>query len=315
MSGFLRAVAPGPYVTVQDGGRLGWRRFGVASAGAMDQLAFTMANALVGNSVNAAAVEFGHVGGTWEVCAESCRIAVSGGQFRMTIDDVPVAAWRSHTLRRGQRLTIKAAPDAVWGYLAVTQGFDVPLRLGSVATHLRSSLGGFDGRLIVAGDALSLRCSRAPDGPERWITPVRRPAAVLRVVLGPQRHAFTKEAIDTFIAGEYCVTHRADRTAMWLDGPTLTHVGDHNIISDGVMPGCIQVPGDGQALVLLMDCQTIGGYPKLGAIISTDLPRLVQCHPGTLVTFIVVDIETAQRRYCEYNAMLRSLRHMTSFLA
>ena len=144
----LRATAPGPYVTMQDAGRRGWRRFGISGCGAMDLPALATANALVGNPLDVAALEFAHVGGTWEVLAESVRIAVTGGSFAVAADGAPLIPWQSHTLRRGQLLSIRGATDAVWGYLAVAQGFDVAPQLGSRSTHLRSGVGG--GRIAEA---------------------------------------------------------------------------------------------------------------------------------------------------------------------
>ena len=304
----LRAIAPGPYVTVQDAGRRGWRRFGVSAAGAMDIPALEVANALVGNAPGTAALEFAHVGGTWEVAAESCRIAVTGGDFSVSADGAPLACWQSHTLRRSQCLAIGGAPDVVWGYLAVANGFNLPPQLGSCATHLRSGLGGISGRRLSESDVLSLRAARVPYGRERRIAPLRQASGPLRIVLGPQDDYFTSDSIDGFLAASYHVSHRADRMGAWLDGPAIGHAGGYNVLSDGLVPGCIQVPGAGQPVVLLMDCQTIGCYPKLATIITADLPRFVQTKPGKAVTFEAIDVETAQHLYYHYRATLDSAR-------
>jgi biotin-dependent carboxylase-like uncharacterized protein len=307
MSDALLAIAPGPYVTIQDPGRLGWRRFGVSRAGAMDVVALHLANALVGNPPDTAALEFAHVGGMWEIAAASCRVAVTSGGFRISSDGVALASWRSHTLGRGQRLAIEGTRDAVWGYLAVAGGFRIAPRLGSVATHLGSELGGMNGHRIAEGDALPLRASRAPPGPERRVVPVGHEPGPMRVVLGPQQDFFTTETIDAFLAATYQMTHRADRMGAWLDGPKIAHAHGFNVLSDGLVPGCIQVPGAGQPVVLLMDCQTIGGYPKLATIVTADLPRFVQTRPGGQVTFAAVDIETAHRLYREHRLYLTGL--------
>jgi biotin-dependent carboxylase-like uncharacterized protein len=307
MSGALRAIAPGPYVTLQDAGRRGWWRFGVSSSGAMDLAALSVANALVGNPPDTAALEFAHVGGAWEIAAESCRIAVTGGDFAVSADGVALAPWQSHTLRRGQLVSVKGAPDAVWGYLAVAQGFEVAPQLGSFSTHLRFGLGGIGGRCIAEGDVLPLRAEQAPDGRERRVPPVRRASGPLRVVLGPQDDFFTPETVAAFLAAPYRVTHRGDRMGVWLEGPPIAHADGYNIVSDGLVPGCIQVPGACQPVVLLMDCQTTGGYPKLATIIAADLPRVAQSRPGTLVTFAAVDIDTAQRLYRTHRATLSDI--------
>lgn len=297
MGAMLRAVAPGPYVTLQDDGRNGWMRFGVPGSGAMDVAALAVANALVGNPPGFAAIEFAHVGGEWEVTAASCRFAVTGGSFTMLVDGDWVAPYTSHTLRRGQRLKVANAPDAAWGYLAVAHGFDLEPQLGSLSTYLRSELGGLHGGVIKPGDELPLRAERAPGGPERRFRASHRSASPIRVILGPQEDYFTPTAVETFMRSVYHVTHQGDRMGYRLVGPPLEHAKGYNIISDAPVPGCIQVPGTGQPIVLLNDSQTIGGYPKIATIITPDIRRIAQCRPNTTVTFSVIDIHKAQRLY------------------
>ncbi len=211
-------------------------------------------------------------------------------------------------MRRGQRLVIGGAPDAVWGYLAVANGFNLPPQLGSCATHLRSGMGGLGGRRLSEGDALPLRAARAPYGRERRIAPIRQAPGPLRIVLGPQDDYFTSDTIDAFLNSSYRVSHRGDRMGTWLEGPPIAHARGYNVLSDGLVPGCIQVPGAGQPVVLLMDCQTIGGYPKLATVITADLPRFVQMKAGRAVAFEAVDVETAQHLYRRYRAMLDGLK-------
>jgi biotin-dependent carboxylase-like uncharacterized protein len=304
MIGALIAIAPGPYVTIQDQGRRGWRRFGIAVAGAMDLDSLALANALVANPPYAAALEFAHVGGTWEIATKACRIAITGGSFEVWADGVALAPWRSHTLRYGQRLVIGGARDAVWGYLAIAGSFDIMPRLGSSATHIRSALGGINGCRLREGDALPLRAARLFVGAERQVAPPSRPPGPLRLVLGPQQEFFTPETVEAFLASTYRVTHRGDRMGMWLEGPKIAHARGYNVLSDGLVPGCVQVPGAGQPVVLLMDCQTVGGYPKLGTIITADLPRFAQIRPGGEVTFTAIDIEAAHQAYRHHHNML-----------
>jgi biotin-dependent carboxylase-like uncharacterized protein len=307
VNGALRAMAPGPHVTIQDMGRRGWRRFGVSGAGAMDPLALAAANVLVGNSPDTAALEFAHVGGALEVAAESCRIAVTGGDFALSADGEPLACWQSHTLRRGQCICVGGTAEAVWGYLAVAGGLNVRPQLGSRATHLRSRLGGIGGRCLLQGDVQPLRVARVPYGCERRIAPIGSASGPIRVVLGPQDDFFSAETIAAFLGSTYRVSYRADRMGTWLDGPQLRHVNGYNVLSDGLVRGCIQVPGSGQPVVLLMDCQTIGGYPKLATIVTYDLPRFVQIKPGREVRFEAIDIETAQRLYCRYRETIERI--------
>lgn len=304
MTPSLRAVSPGPYVTIQDPGRPGWRRFGVSGSGAMDLPSLVAGNALVGNPPGAPALEFAHVGGSWEVLADSVRIAVTGGNFGLTVDGVSARPWRSQRLQRGQVLHIKGASDAVWGYLAVAHGFELTPQLGSCATHLRSGLG--SGR-VAEGDTLPLRAASAPVARERQLVPHGTTTDPIRVVLGPQDGYFSQEELADFFACTYRTTHRSDRMGAWLDGPVVSHSGGFNVVSDGLVPGCIQIPGSGLPVVLLMDCQTIGGYPKLATIVSADLPRFVQCRPGSAVTFTAIDTDAAQLIYRRYRAALAAV--------
>jgi biotin-dependent carboxylase-like uncharacterized protein len=307
MSTALRAVEPGPYVTLQDTGRRGWRRFGVSTSGVMDPPSLAVANALVGNPPDAPALEFAQIGGTWEVLAESASIAVAGGDFSISADGVALAAWRSHRLRGGQRISIGNSPDTTWGYLAVAGGFGVVPQLGSCSTHLRSGIGGVAGRCVAPGDLLELRAAAVPEGPDRRIIPLRRENAPLRVVLGPQDDCFAPEAVAGFLSASWRVTHRSDRMGTWLEGPPISHLEDHNLVSDGLVPGCIQVPGACQPVVLMMDCQTIGGYPKLATIVTADLGRFAQSRAGSTVSFTAIAIEDAQRLYRAYRAAIDAI--------
>lgn len=291
----LRCIDPGPLATIQDRGRIGWQRFGVSVAGAMDPVGLAVANLLVGNAPDAAAIEVTLYGGTWEAAAESVRIAVAGASFSSTIDGRPAGLHRAHTLRRGQRLALGAAGDAARGYLAIAGGFDLRPALASASTHLRSRLGGVDGGPIRAGQDLPLALGDAPSGPDLALDPVLLPAAPprFRAIPGPQDDMFTKEGIATLFSGDYTITAEADRMGMRLLGPRIAHAGGYNIISDGIAPGSIQVPGAGQPIVLFADRQTTGGYPKIATVISADLGFLARCRPGTVVRFEKADLADA----------------------
>jgi len=301
----LRAVAPTPCVTIQDGGRRGWRRFGLAGAGAMDRLSLAVANALVGNRATEAALEFGYAGGEWTVEASSCRIAIAGGEFAVTVDGSPLPPFASAVLGHGQRLRIGSAAQRVWGYLAVAGGFDIPIEFGSRATHVPTGVGGLDGRAIRAGDALRLRADRAPNEPERRISAPAEDAGPCRLVLGPQQEFFDEHALALLLSGEFRVTWQQDRMAYRLDGPRLRHLSGYNIISDGVVPGCIQVPGTGVPIILMRDAGTNGGYPKIGTIIEADLGGLAQKRPGSTVHFAAVSVTDAQAARRQFLARLQ----------
>ncbi len=299
MTTFLQVLEPGPLVTVQDRGRPGWQRIGVTPAGAIDPIAFAAANILVGNPIDAAALEFTLVGGAFTAEGGPLRVAVVGPAFPVAIDGHPVPALTSVTLQPGHRLRIgSASADAAGGargYLAVLGGVDTPPVLGSRSTHVRSAIGGLEGRALKAGDQLPIGLA-AIEGPELRLEASALPIAParLRVVLGPQDDYFTAEGVATFLASDFTVSTDADRMGYRLAGPVIEHRDGFNIVSDGVGIGAIQVPGNGQPIVLLADRQSTGGYPKIAGVISADLPFLAQKRPGDVVRFERIDLIAAQ---------------------
>ncbi|EWY42746.1 urea amidolyase [Skermanella stibiiresistens SB22] len=305
----LIVIQPGPQATLQDLGRVGWQRFGVAAAGAMDVPSLRAANLLVGNPPGAATIEFTLSGGDYAVEGGTLRLAIAGGSFPLTLDDEPVPPWRGFDLAPGQRLRIGAAPDALRGYLAVSGGFAIRPQLGSLSTHIRSGLGGLDGAALRAGARLPLVTDAPPAGPPLALDPAALPPrrGVLRVVLGPQDDHFTQAGIETFLSGAYAVTGDADRMGYRLSGPEIEHTGDFNIISDGIAAGSVQVPGTRQPIVLLSDRQPTGGYPKIATIITPDLASLGQARPGDRVRFAAVNAVEAVRIRRDWNAALDGL--------
>jgi len=297
---FLKALEPGPLVTVQDRGRPGWQRIGVTPAGAIDPIAFAAANALVGNAPGAAALEFTLIGGTYAVEGGPVRVAVTGPAFPVSLDGAVLAPLTSLTLQPGQKLRIGSASAGAGGgargYLAVLGGIDTPPVLGSRSTHVRSAIGGLEGRALRAGDLAPIGDSQA-SGPELRLDPSALLSAPprLRVVLGPQDDYFTEAGIAVFLGSDFTVSTDADRMGYRLTGPVVEHRDGFNIVSDGVGMGAIQVPGNGQPIVLLADRQSTGGYPKIAAVISADLAFLAQKRPGDVVRFEAIEIAAAQQ--------------------
>lgn len=299
---------PGPFSTVQDLGRYGWQRFGVVVAGAMDGFAFRAANALVGNAPEQAAIEFTLMGGQYEIDSGEATVAVAGGRFAVRVDGKPMAPWRSFRLRAGQRLAIGGADDAARGYLAIGGGIAVEPVLGSRSTHVRSGIGGWQGRALAAGD-------RLPVGPGEGARHDRLlPAAALppprpriRVVLGPQDDHFDRQAIETFLGSTYAVTPEADRMGYRLDGPPIGHAGRDNIVSDGIALGSVQIPGNGRPIVLLADRQPTGGYPKIATVIGPDIRAIAQSRPGDRLRFEPTSLSDARRLRLDWERRLAAI--------
>ncbi len=292
----------GMQTTVQDGGRRGYRADGVPLGGAMDSFALRMGNLLVGNPEDAAALEFTLLGPALEF-TEDTIVAVTGGDFGA------LPLWQSIRVPAKTLVTFTAARRGCRGYLAVAGGIDVPPVLGSTSTYLPARLGGFEGRALRDGDILHAPtlCRRLVN---HWhidprILPAYSAAPLLRVVRGAQASDFGR----TFFDSAYQATTQSDRMGLRLKGPVLARRANAELGSSTVAPGTIQVPADGQPIILMADAQTIGGYPQLAHVIAVDLPLVAQLQPGDTLTFTEVTVEEAHERTLEREHALAMLRH------
>ncbi len=289
--------------SIQDRGRLNWRRYGVPTSGPMDAFAFQAANLLVGNPPEAAALELGS--GDLALCAaRECVIAGAGAGFNLSVQDRQVPLWDSCFVRRNWIIRLKWSGTGVWAYLAVSGGFDVPPVLGSRSTYLRGRFGGLEGRLLQAGDVI-------PTGPPerdlsqlaaRTLNEAARPPYTERpqieVILGPQAGRFTAESLEAFWSEPYRVSLTSDRMGYRLEGKPLVHLSQADLTSEGLTAGTLQVPADGQPLVVMADSPTVGGYPKIASVAGVDLPLLAQCTPGSAqIRFRQTSVEAARQRY------------------
>jgi 5-oxoprolinase (ATP-hydrolysing) subunit C len=291
----LRVVAAGPMTSLQDAGRTGFQRYGVSPSGTMDRLALAAANALVGNAPGAAGIEFMLLGGTFAVEDGEVAIAVMGAPCAVSVDGRGIPPAASVRVQAGQTITVGAAREGVYAYLAVAGGFAVAPDLGSLSLHRRAGIGGLDGRPLAAGDRLPLNLDRLADSPDLALGPVAlEPDAPVRVVLGPQDDLFTPDGLATFASSTYAVTQEADRMGYRLAGPKVAHAQGYNIVSDGIVSGSVQVPGSGEPIVMMADRQTTGGYPKIATVVSADLRVLAQRRPGQTVRFAVIGMGEAQ---------------------
>lgn len=294
----LVVIEPGLLTTVQDLGRFGYQRVGIPPSGPLDRAAFLLANRLVGNPDGAAGLELTLRGPKLEVRRETV-VAVTGAEMGFEVNGRPTPGWTALRVRPGDILGFRMATAGCRAYLAVAGGLDVPPALGSRATYLRGRLGGLEGRALQKADQLPLGEPAAAlaslEG--RTVPPARRPAypatVECRVVLGPQDDRFTAAGIAAFLEGPYEVTPQADRMGYRLKGPWIEHARGHDIISDGIPLGGIQVVGEGQPIVLLVDRQTTGGYTKIATVISVDIGRLGQTKPGQQVRFRQVTLAEA----------------------
>jgi allophanate hydrolase len=306
----LEIVAAGLHTTVQDLGRNGFQDIGVPSSGPLDRISLSLANALVGNAAGIPALEILLQGPTLAVCADSVRVAVVGGDA-----DIEIGADRARTvpagqsvrLVRGEILRVRGPTDTVCAYLAIEGGPDIAPVLGSASTYVRAHIGGFEGRALRPGDRLPLTRTTVTERDEQVLARSLDLAfdQPIRVVIGPQQDYFTDDAVAMLLASEYVVSNQADRMGYRLDGPALAHAKGYNIVSDGTVVGSIQVPGSGRPIILMLDNQTTGGYPKIATVISADIPVVGRRRPGSPLRFVAVDVPDALRLRREQEAALR----------
>jgi biotin-dependent carboxylase-like uncharacterized protein len=299
MTATLKVVRPGLFDTIQDLGRIGFMALGMPTAGAMDRIALGLANALCGNPAGTAGLEIGVMGPDLLVEADTVRIALVGPLAAALIEGPdaakPLESDRTHLLKRGQLLRVGMVEGSSTAYLAVAGGFALPPFMGSLSTYPRAGVGGFHGRKLAEGDALPLVRDQAPPGEEKKLGHAfDYGSGPIRIVWGPQDDYFSERGRETFIGSEYRVSKEADRMGIRFEGPTIEHEKGADIISDGIGPGAIQVPGAGLPIVLLADRQTVGGYPKIATVASVDLPRLGRLLPGHTVRFTPVSVEDAE---------------------
>ena len=306
MSAGLKVLAPGLHTTVQDLGRPGYQVIGVPVSGALDGFSLRLANALVGNSPGTPVLEMLMSGPTFEVAADTVRVALAGVGASLAIgaERARIGAGQSVTLPRGAVIEVVAGQSAS-GYLAVEGGVAVPRVLGSTSTYIRAAIGGLDGRALRRGDFVPLAIAHASERAELRLPLPLTPTGdqPIRVVFGPQQEYFTEEAVAAFLLAEFRISQSADRMGMRLDGPRLQHRGGWDIVSDAITTGAIQVPGSGQPILLLADHQTTGGYPKIATVISADLPVVGRRRPGDRLRFAAVTVEVAEElcRAAEYH--------------
>ena len=304
MSGFT-VNQPGLLSLLHDRGRYGAHNLGLTTGGPLDSLAFDWANRLLGNDINATCLEISFGGLSLEAETETSFV-ITGAQAPCKLNGESIPLWQTQDIRRGDKLEIGFTSAGTRCYLAVCGGFDIKPSFGSSSTVLREKIGGINGDKLQAGDHLPCsgnkllaHCRLAEKD-----QPVYGDSARLRVVLGYQQAAFGPLQRWRFFSSEYRLSERCDRMGFRLEGETV-HSDMVSMLSEGICHGAIQIPADGQPIVLMNDRQTIGGYPKIGAVIPIDTARLAQLSPGSRVIFEEISIEQAHNLHCLEQARFR----------
>jgi biotin-dependent carboxylase-like uncharacterized protein len=303
----IRILDAGPQTTVQDLGRTGQMRYGIPPSGPVDRFAFVLANRLVGNPDTAAALECTLMGPRFETTAAGA-IAVTGADMPITVNGQEAAGWATIAVKPGDVVKLGPARTGVRAYIGFGGGLDVPLVLGSRSTYLRGRVGGLEGRALKKGDELGVLTSGPvrPRRVARSAIPDYTGEPTVRAILGPQDDRFTDEGLRALFGGRYEVLPQSDRMGSRLRGPRIEHARGHDIISDGIALGSIQVPGDGQPIVLLVDRQSTGGYTKVATICSSDIWRVGQARPGQSIRLRRIDVDEAHRLLRESDAALEA---------
>lgn len=295
-------------LTVQDAGRTGYRKLGVPVSGFMDDFSARVANYLVGNPGDAPLLEFLLAGPKLEFNA-SAVFAVAG-DAKVKLNGAPIEPWMSHWAKRGDTLEVGTLESGLYGYIAFGGGIKCERLLGSCSTYPRAGLG----RPLKAGERLSIGYALLTGREGRFLPPKLRPdyssnKVEVRVVLGPDLDHFTEDGIETFLGSTYTVTPESDRMGYRLEGPVIEHSEKGpDIVTGPLVPGSVQVPGNGRPIVMMKDAQTTGGYARIATVISTDIHLLAQSRPGTKVRFREVTPDEARETLRRREKTLEAIR-------
>ena len=304
----LLVEAPGLFTTVQDLGRDGFGPMGVSASGAADPISLRIGNRLVGNPEGSAALEMTLIGGAFTF-ERAAVIAATGADFGPSLDGVALPMWTSIEIREGQTLKFGPSRSGARAYLCVQGGIAVELFLGSASTHMLSGLGGFEGRALRKGDRAGLGAATSLFR-KRVLSPKvlenLQPRKVIRAIEGPQSDWFAESSWKTFCGNAFRVSEQSNRMGIRLEGPPISLDTSREMITEGVSLGAIQITPSGQPIILFVEQQTTGGYPKIANVISADLHSLGQLRPRDEIRFGRIEMSEARALLIRQEALLAS---------
>lgn len=307
----FKVTDAGILTTIQDLGRFGHQSVGISPAGVLDYKSAILANQLLNNDPNAAVLEFNLRGISFKVQKDT-TIATAGAPMKLVINGEDHAIGHAISLSRGDFVSFGIATEGMRTYLAVAGGFKVDDVLGSSSTHMRSNMGGYQGRALEVGDHLEFNGSSEVNFPLTVINNENNTNKVIRILKAPDFEAFTEESKNKLVNTFYQISRSNDRMGIRLDGePLKTTDGIHDILSEPTQLGNIQVPKNGLPIILLSDRQTTGGYKRIASVIKVDLPKLVQLRPGEEIQFELIDLETAVSLYKEEMKNIFNKKYLT----
>ena len=303
MSNYFKVIRPGINSTFQDLGRFGLQHLGIVASGCMDQLSFCISNKLVGNKISEGALEFAYPGPLLELVGDSVLVAISGkvnfNIIKKSGETIQGTSNESFNISDGDQIDILSTLNSVYGYFSILGGFKLKEVKGSVSTLVRANIGPNKGDKLKSTDKIFFNRLSKKDKTKKIQVEFEKDN-IIRVMQGLQIHYFSKKSQEDFFSKEYKITKLTDRMGMRLEGVKLQNIINKNIKSEGITKGSIQVPGDGQPIILLSDHPTIGGYPKIANVITADYDKLVQKTPGTIIKFKLVNLAVAENAFQDY---------------
>ena len=312
---FFEVLRPGINTTFQDKGRFHMQHLGVTPGGCMDLDSFLIANALVENSPNEGVLEFAYQGPLLKLIKGKTKIAITGNVLFQIIkpnqDILKGECNRTYILDEGDQVNILATQESVYGYMALEGGFDLKPFCKSVSILSRAQIGPNEGKKIKISDQIKIKVNRK--NKKIFLCEIeKKNKKIIRVLKGSQFDYFSKESQKDFFTKEYKVSNLTDRMGMRLEGTHIKNIVSTNIRSEGITKGAIQVPADGQPIVLLTDHPTIGGYPKIANVTSVDYNQLIQKIPGKKISFELIKLHEAEQLYKEHlNSISKIIKNIT----
>ena len=314
---FFETLRAGINTTFQDRGRFHMQHFGVTPGGCMDLDSFSIANALVGNSLNEGVLDFAYQGPLLKLIKGRAKISITGNVLFQIIksnqETLAGECNRTYILEEGDQIDILATKQSAYGYMALEGGFDVKPFCKSVSILSRAQIGPNEGKKIKINDKINIRTNS--QNKKNFSTKViNNNQNLIRVLKGPQFDYFSKESQKDFFSKEYNISNLTDRMGMRLEGTVMKNIVNTNIRSEGITKGAIQVPADGQPIILLTDYPTIGGYPKIANVTSADYNLLIQKTPGEKIFFKLIELHEAEQLYKEHlknmSEILKSIKEI-----
>jgi biotin-dependent carboxylase-like uncharacterized protein len=295
--------------TFQDKGRNNLYHIGIPFSGAMDNRNFLLANKLVGNKLDSPVIEFAYQGPLLKLNGSKINIAITGDvifKVRKDNNEIEGNCYETYQLEHGDEINILSTNKSVYGYLAINGEFDIKFQWGSCSVNTKANIGSNGGKKLDNGQKIGITKIN-PNLEKKKISHFNSRIENIRVIKGTNFDYFSEEGKNNFFEKEFIVSKLSDRMGMRLEGPKIENIVNTNIKSEGLLKGVIQVPGDGNPIIMLSDHGTIGGYPKIGVVVSVDYDRLVQISPGSKIKFREIDLSDAETLFKLYEMETQNL--------